>query len=189
MEIEFKTGKKDYFFCSMYYMRRYFGLREIILLSVLLTVGSLLYVWFKNIFILVLFGITVLLLVLTLSLFVYTALSGYKIDVKRKNVETILLNLGESAVKAESLNPLGQPVRSEEFGYEKLEKVVIRKKKVYIYATVAVFFYLSTAEMGADKTAELSSLLHSKLPEEKFKFKKTMRMFPKKKKTDTTKDA
>ena len=45
MDFTIKTDKNDYFKCSMYYMRRYFGLRETLLLAFLLLAGVLLYVF------------------------------------------------------------------------------------------------------------------------------------------------
>ena len=43
MNVEMNADKNLYFKCSMYYMRKYFGLREIILLSLLLAIGLALF--------------------------------------------------------------------------------------------------------------------------------------------------
>ena len=177
-----KTDKNAYIACSMYYMRRYFGLREILLIGILLILGILLYAFTKWIFILILFGVTIALLLFVLMLFIWTAFSGYKVDVRLKNIKNIRLDFGENILKATSENMMGQAVMEEEFKYEKLEKVVIRRNYIYIYAMVSVFFYISKAEIGIRESAELDAFLHEKLSAEKFKFKKTVRMFPKKKK-------
>ena len=54
MNVEMNADKNLYFKCSMYYMRKYFGLREIILLSLLLAIGLALFIAWGVFFILIL---------------------------------------------------------------------------------------------------------------------------------------
>jgi len=161
-------------------MRRYFGLREIILFTILAGLAIGLYILSEIIFILVLFFIAIGLLFLTLFMFVWTALSGYKVDVLRKNIAKIILTFGEGALKAESVDTSGVTVRTEEFAYARLEKIAVRMNRIYIYAAVSVFFYVLASDVGAQSLADLETFLRGKLPEDKFKFKKTVRRYPKK---------
>ena len=86
MEIIVNTDKKEYFKCSMYYMRRYFGLREIILLSILLIIGVALFVFAGQVFMLILFAVSVFIILLALTLFLITSVTGYKVDMEKKGV-------------------------------------------------------------------------------------------------------
>ena len=64
MTVYVTADKKDYFNCSMYYMRRFFGLREILILAILVIVGLVLFFAMAQTFILILFGVCVVLILI-----------------------------------------------------------------------------------------------------------------------------
>lgn len=182
MEITVKTDKKDYFWCSMYLMKKYFGVREAVLLCLLFVAGLLLYVLNNYILIFILFGITCALLLFTFVLFLWTSISGYKVDVLRKNIAFVKLKFDKESFTATRLNAGGEFVFSETHFYEKLENVVIRKHKIYIYAAVAVFYYINKNELKGEEYTQLIAFLREAVPAQKFTFRKRIRTFPKKKK-------
>lgn len=182
MEITIKTDKKDYFLCSMFLMKKYFGLREIILLSILFVAGLFLYLFNGYILIFILFGITCALLVFTVILFLWTSISGYKVDVIKKNVGFIKLDFQDKVMVATSLTRTGDFVFSETHYYDKLENVVVKKHKIYIYAGVAIFYYINKNELKLNEGEELQTLLKSAVPPEKFNFRKRIRTYPKRQK-------
>lgn len=184
MEILVNTNKQEYFKCSMYLMRKYFGLREIILLFILMIAAVILYVFSNNILIFVLFGITCALLFFTFLLFLWTSISGYKVDIEKKKIAKIKLLFEDNMLIATSCGKGGEPIFSETHYYEKLENVVIKKNFIYIYAGVAVFYYINKKELSEDKWAELNQNLASGIPPEKFRFRKRIRTYPKRTKTD-----
>ncbi len=182
MDFTVKCNKKDYFKCSMYYMRRYFGLRECILLAILLTAGILLQVFADMMLVLIFFGVTMLVVLVTAVLFVWTSISGYKLELEKQGIAYHKIHFDEDSLTAVYLNAGGEQIATEKFDYSQIEAVVIRKKFIYIYAGVAIFYYLKKEEIGEEKLTDLAAYLRTNVPKEKFKFKTVKRIYPKKKK-------
>ena len=182
MDFTVKCNKKDYFKCSMYYMRRYFGLRECILLAILLTAGILLQVFADMTLVLIFFGVTMLVVLVTAVLFVWTSVSGYKLELEKQGIAYHKIHFDEDSLTAVYLNAGGEQIATEKSDYSQIEAVVIRKKFIYIYAGVAIFYYLKKEEIGEEKLTDLAAYLRTNVPKEKFKFKTVKRIYPKKKK-------
>lgn len=182
MDLKIKTDKKDYFKCSMYYMRRYFGLREIILMSILFIAGMLLYFLADLILILIFFGLTCAVLLLTVVLFVWTSLAGCKHDLEKIGVAAQKLHFEENAVNVEFYDKGGELIVCENYEYSKIEAVVIKKRFIYIYAAIAIFFYIKRDKIGDKDFEALGEYLRENVPKEKFKFKTVKRIYPKKQK-------
>ncbi len=177
------ADKKAYFKCSMYYMRKYFGLREIILLSILLGIGLALLFTSGTFFILILFGVCVLIIGFAFVLFLWTAISGYKVDYEKLGIEKKVLRFGEESFEAISLDKYGKELYKETHFYDKLDKISIRKNVIYIYAQVSVFYYITPESLSDSERKEFVDLLHERVrSEDTFKIKKTYRIYPKKKK-------
>lgn len=182
MDITVKCNKKDHFNCSMYFMKRYFGLREIILMALLLIAGVLLYVFSDTIIILVFFGITVFVLLLTIVLFVWTSLAGCKHDLVKQGIAWQKIHFGQNEMTVVYLDAGGEQLFTEKHEYSKIEAVVIKKNFIYIYAGVAIFFYIKKSETEGEEFLALCNHLRTFVPAEKFKFKTVKRIYPKKKK-------
>ncbi len=182
------TNKDDYFKCSMYYMRRYFGLREIIVLSVLLIAGLVLFFVMGNAFILILFGISVLLILIALVLFILTSSGGYKVDMEKKGIVKQKLEFNEDALVVTNIDYNGNPVFIETHPYDRIEKISVGKKRIYIYAQVSVFYYIWAKNYEPEVCEQISSFLKKILPAEKFKIRKRYRGLPKKKKLTLEED-
>lgn len=182
MDITINSNKRDYFRCSMYYMRRYFGLREIILLSILLAVGVFLQVFADMFLILIFFGVTLLVVLVTAILFVWTSVAGYKLELDKQGIAVQKIHFDEGCFTAVYLNKVGEQVATEKHDYAKIEAIAAKKDFIYIYAGVAIFYYFTRKELGDERFAELGAYLHNNVPAEKFKFKTVKRIYPKKKK-------
>ena len=182
MEIIVNTDKKEYFKCSMYYMRRYFGLREIILLSILLIIGVALFVFAGQMFMLILFAVSVFIILLALTLFLITSVTGYKVDMEKKGIAKQKLEFKEDALLVTNMDKSGTPIFIETHYYDKLDKISIKKKRIYIYAQVSVFYYISADKIDAETREALVDFLQSHVREDAFRIKKTHRALPKRKK-------
>ncbi len=185
MKVEINADKKRYFQCSMYYMRRYFGLREIILLTLLLGIGLALFFLSggTQIIMLILFGVSVAIILFAFVLFLWTSTSGYKVDFEMKGIAHQVLEFDEDALHVTNYDKGGKPVFMETHLYNKIDKIAIRKDVIYIYAQVSVFYYITADSLDATQRTELIELLHRHIDDESvFKIKKTYRVFPKKKK-------
>lgn len=177
-----KLDKKKYFNCSMYYLKRFAGIREILLMTALLIMGLWLYLAYDLIFVLIIFGITVVLLIVAIVLFLVTGILGYKHDFSSQQIEYQTLEFFENKLIATSQKMGGEPLYSEEHLYEKIDKIAIKRGKIYIYAGVAVFYYIYPESIKNGTISELASFLKEHLDEGKFKIKSTIRRYPKKKK-------
>ncbi len=167
----------------MFYMRKLFGIREIILLVLLLGIGLTLALMGAGYFILILFGVSVLIIGFAFVLFLITSKQGYKVDFEKQGVEAQKLEFRETCLFVGNLNKAGEPVFTETHPYEKLEKIAIRKDVIYIYAQVSVFYYIPADALSTEDREKLVALLHEKVKDtSKFRMKKTYRIFPKKQK-------
>lgn len=182
-EIMINADKKEYFSCSMYYMRRYLGLREIILLAVLLGLGLGLFFLLNNVFVLILFAVSILIILIATALFLFTARGGYKLDVEKHGIYKQKLEFTEDAILATNYDKSGAPVFIETHPYEKIEAVSVKPKRIYIYAQVSVFYYVFAKHYDAETCEKLADALRKNLKPEAFKFKRRMRRYPKKPKT------
>jgi hypothetical protein len=182
MQITIVPDKKSYFRCSMYYMRKYFGLREIILLALLLAVGIFMYVYGKQIAMLILFAVACLIILLAFVLFIVTSIGGYKVDIEKKGITKQVLDFGENEITVTNIGEKGNPIFRETHTYEKLDKIAVRKKFIYIYALVSVFYYVDAAKYDIGTRQALVDFLTSHVSGDKFKMKKTYRALPKRQK-------
>ena len=183
MNVEMNADKNLYFKCSMYYMRKYFGLREIILLSLLLAIGLALFIAWGVFFILILFGVCVLVIGIAFALFLWTSISGYKVDYERLGITKKVLHFGEDSIEVLSLDKYGKELYKETHFYDKLDKIAVKKDVIYIYAQVSVFYYITAESLSDEDRKKLVELLHEKIQsQDTFKIKKTYRIYPKKKK-------
>ena len=183
MNVEMNADKKSYFNCSMYYMRKYFGLREIILLSILLGIGLALYLTAGVFFILILFGVCLLVIGIAFILFVWTSVSGFKVDFERLGIVKKVIKFGEESIEVISIDKYGKQLYKETHFYDKIDKVAIKKDVIYIYAQVSVFYYITADSLSDEDRKKLVDILHEKIQsQDTFKIKKTYRIYPKKKK-------
>ena len=176
------ADRKEYFKCSMYYMRKYFGVREIILLSVLFAIGLALTLAFGFFYVLILFGVSVFIMLIAVVLFVVTSRGGYTLDVLKRGIKRQKLEFNEDALLVTNMDENGQPVFVETHYYDKIDKVSIEPKRIYIYAQVSVFYYIFAKHYDVETREQLVDFLKSHLNEEVMKMKKTYRIYPKKKK-------
>ncbi|NLL56378.1 MAG: hypothetical protein GX242_04090 [Clostridiales bacterium] len=177
-----KLDKKTYFRCSMYYLKRFLGLREIILVTLLFAVSVWLYAAYDIFIALIFFGVTAALIIIAVALFLITGILGYKHDYEKMQTEFHKLDFLQDRLVVTSLDKAGEPIFSEDFPYQKIEKIALRKNEIFIYAAVAINYYVTQESMKENTLDELKEWLMEKASPDKFKIKKTVRRFPKKKK-------
>ncbi|HHT83145.1 MAG: hypothetical protein ACOYEC_02695 [Christensenellales bacterium] len=173
-----KINKKDYFACSMYYIKKYISAREIILLLLLLAAGLALFISFDNIIILVMFAVILALMGFAVILFVVTALAGFKTDYQKYDITEQLLTFDQKELTIESINSKGQTSFIERLEYRNIDKVALRKDRIYLYGGVALPFYIFPAAMKQGSYEDLRLFLIDNIEPSKFKMKTKMRYFP-----------
>lgn len=175
---EININNKDYFNCSMFYIRKYISAKEIILLGVLLTAALLFWFTLENILIFYMFLVTVLLIALSALLFVITALAGYKTDYVKRGVTKHILSFNEWGFVVDSFNARGDKTFSERINFKNVDKAAFRKDRIYIYAGVAAPYYILSSAMLEGDYEELKTFLMNNLDRYKFKMKTKVRQFP-----------
>lgn len=182
MNITIKANQSKYFKCSMYYLRRYFGLREIIVLGLLLGISITLYLVSDFYIMFILFGICVFLIIVAAILFLITSKAGYKVDVAKYDITEYNLDFREFELVVTSYDSNGKAIYEETHPYDRLDRISIKPNRIYIYALVSVFYYITLDDVTPEKMNELVEFLNEKIPVEKFKFKGRYRKYPKKQK-------
>ncbi len=177
-KVNILVNKKDYFSCSMFYIRKYISAREFVLLGVLFAIALLFWITLDNILILVMFGIILLLMFLAVLLFVFTALAGYKSDFTKHGIVKQSLIFSEWGFTINSIDDSEQIVFSEKIEYIDVDKIALRKDRIYLYGGVALPFYIFPESVVEGDYNELRLFLIGHLDKSKFKMKSKVRQFP-----------
>lgn len=162
----------------MFYIRKYLSAKELILLGVLLVAALLFWFSFENMLILIMFAVVLLLIGLAVLLFVFTAIAGYKTDYVKFKITRQLLVFNEWGFSVDSFNDKDEKLYSEKIEYQNVDKVALRKDRVYIYGGVALPFYIFPSSIIEGNYEEFRLFLISHLDKSKFKMKSKLRYFP-----------
>ncbi len=128
----------------------------------------------------ILFGICIVLILIALLLFLITSKSGYKVDVEKYDIKEYNLDFREFELVVTSYDSKGKAIYEETHPYDRLDRIAIKPNFIYIYALVSVFYYISPEDFAEGESDKFVAFLQEHIPVEKFKFKKTIRRYPKK---------
>lgn len=181
-QVKVNIEKKDYMGCNLYYLKRYVGVREIVLMIFLCILGIGMYLWLNTLWALILTAVTVVLVAAVLLFYWGTSLAGYKMEFEKRKAlywqmtfqkEDFLVETFESAEPENKCYPEKRPLVD-------LERVAIKKDRVYLYVNSAVMFYVRyDSEFIEGNFVEFAEYLKDTLPPEKFRMKgKRFKMFP-----------
>lgn len=175
---EVDINKKDYLWCSMFYIRKYLSLRELILLGVLLFAGLLFWFTLENILILIMFLVVLVLMGFAVVLFITTAIAGYASDYAKRGIVKHIFTFDKQGFDCESIDKNGERVFKERIDFKNVEKAALRKDRVYIYAGVAMPFYFFPEHITQGDYQEFRLFLIDHIDKSKFKMKTKFRSFP-----------
>ena len=94
---------KDYNACTRYYLRKYLGVKEYILLALLLIGGLVLYFAFQQLLILILCGVTVLIMSGAIVVYIAFARKGYTEEFVKRNTHEWKFTFYEEEFSVETL--------------------------------------------------------------------------------------
>lgn len=175
---EINVTKKDYVRCSLFYIRKYISLRELVLLAVLFAAALVFLVLFESILVFIMFLVTLLLMGLSVLLFVVTAYAGYNTEYKKRQVEKHFLIFNDKGFTADSYNDKNEKVFTENFTFNGIDKVAFRKDRIYIYGGVATHFYILPEAMVDGTYEDFQRFITERVDESKFRMKTKYRQFP-----------
>lgn len=177
-EIKQKVDKKEFIKCNTYFLRKFFGLKETIMLLLLLMAGLILFLVYSNALMLIMFVIVCLSILLALAFYFVTVNKGWKLEFEKAGIkEQILLFKGE-ILRVTSLNDLGETVNEDEYEIKNVDKVAFRKGKIYYFQGVATMFYIYPDAFLQGDYEKLREKLATTLDINKFKMKTRRKTFP-----------
>lgn len=137
---DLKVNKKNFMDCNTYFLRRYFGIKEGILIALLLVAGLVMQLFFGTIMILVVGIVAIILMLASILFFIVTSAQTYKYEFEKRAVSHQSLTFLDE--KFEIVTYEGEKSYKDIFEYKKIDRIAIKKDVVYIYATVALNYYI-----------------------------------------------
>lgn len=108
----FKTqttlDRKDYFKMNVYYLRRFFGVREGILVALLLVGGFVLLFAFDQWIVAMLAGIAILIMIAAMIAYLVLADKGYREEYEKRHTEKINISFNEEDFTVEVMEERGE---------------------------------------------------------------------------------
>lgn len=173
---EIKISKKDFISCNMYYLRKYIGLKEILMVVFLFIAGLVLFFTTANLLILILCGVTVLLVAGSILFYVGTANAGYKMEYSKRGVTKIAITFTETGFIVETFER--DSLYTEKKLYTELEKLAVLKDRVYLYVGAAVMYYVKYDSFTEGNFIEFCDFIKEKVEPAKMKMKTKRKQFP-----------
>ncbi len=172
--------RKDYIDMSIYYLRRYIGLRQIILLLSLVAIGLIMMFWTGSLTILILGGCSIGLLGIAVAIYVGASIAGYKLEFADRKASHWMIEFETSGFTVDTYEKDGSTKFTEKCSYEKIEKVAIRKDRVYLYIGSAVMFVIKYDSFISGNFIEFVDFIKAQVDSTKLKMRhgKKIKQFP-----------
>lgn len=166
---------KDYNACTLYYLKKFVGVKEYILVGFLLIGGLVLFFAFNQWLILALCGVTVLLMAAAIVVYIALARKGYREEFVKRNTHEWKFTFFDEEFTVETLEENGEKPYTEKFSYDRVERVALRKDRVYIYCGAALAYYIRYDNMTAGTFIDFCEFVKKKIEPAKFKMKEGRR--------------
>ena len=175
----FKTqttlDRKDYFKMNVYYLRRFFGVREGILVALLLVGGFVLLFAFDQWIIAMLAGIAILIMIAAMIAYLALSDKGYREEYEKRHTEKINVSFDEEDFTVEVMEERGERSYSERRGYDAVEKIALLKDRLYLFLGAGVAYYVKYDDLTEGDFGNLCEFLRSKVHPMAFKMRASRR--------------
>jgi hypothetical protein len=136
---EVEINRKDFLLANANYLKKYIGLREYILLALLL--GASIFLVFAQIYwVFILFGVTVFIILFCLGLFMVVANKGYTVEFEKRRATKWEINFFGDTFSVKQFE--GDKEYNENYKYTEIEKLLVRRAVVYVYCGTATAYYI-----------------------------------------------
>lgn len=173
-----KVDKKEYMKLSMVNLKRFLGVKELVLYLVLLGAALGLFFGFRIWLFLLLFAIVNLLVVIAVGVFVGTSLTGYKYEFVKTGVQQQKFTVNEEDIIVENINADGITVFEEKHEKSKIDKLHLTKDRIFIFRSTAIYYYIRQEDVEDGRFYELQDFLKTTYPPVKFKLRKKIKQYP-----------
>ncbi|MDR0752256.1 MAG: hypothetical protein LBF12_06740 [Christensenellaceae bacterium] len=174
---EVKIKKSEWVACNMYYLKKYIGIRESLLLLFLFIAGIVLGIIAQNLFVLIMCGVTVLLAIVCIAIYYITGLSGYKQEFEKRGAIKWNISFNELGITADVYEEDGATKYTDKKLYEELDRVALLKDRVYIYFNAALMFYIKHSDFVEGNFIEFCDFLKERVDAKKFKMKAKFKFY------------
>ncbi len=172
------VSKKLYMATNLYYLRRFFGIRELIAIILLAAAAVATWITLYNPIFFAFFGVITVLIAIATGVLIWTASSGFKKEFVERGVTVQKLTFDNVKIKVESFAG-DNIVSGEEFLLTRVDKIALRKDIIYIYPMTAVCFYVTPESIEGGTFEEFRQYLGRNFPETTFKLRKKSKQYPK----------
>ena len=166
-----QINAKDYMACNSYYLRKYVGIKELILVLFLLVGALVLYFAFDQLVIMIFAAITIVIMAAAIGVYLVIAKKNYTEEFEKRNTLTWDFNFHEDGFDITINEEHGEKAYIEKRSYDQVEKVAILKDRVYIYAGPASMYYVKYDAMTEGNFIEFCDFVKEKIDPYKFKMK------------------
>lgn len=167
--VNLKIDKKDFMSCNIYYLRKYFGVKEIVLISLLLIAGIVLNIYFGNSLMMIAAAVAFFLIGGSMVFYLVTSQQTFKFEfVRRGTTHQEIIFLDD---KFEITTFEREKTYKDMFYYNKIDRIAIKNDVVYIYATTALNYYIKRDSFSEGKFDEFCIFIREKVNPMVFKMK------------------
>ena len=139
-KVKIDINRKDYLKANASYLRKFIGFREYIMLALLLIAG--IFLGIAEIFWpLYLFAVVVSLIIILLALFMFVANKGYTAEFQKRGATTMNVTFFEDNYEVNQSEK--DKDYTETYKYTEIDKILIKRSKVYIYGSGGTFLYIN----------------------------------------------
>ncbi len=163
--------EKDYLACSRYYLRKYIGVKELILVLALIVGAFVAYFAFNQIVIAILAVVTILLMGAAVVVYLVVSKKNYTEEFVKRNTKKWELAFHEDGFDITVFEQDGADAYTEKRSYDQVEKVALKKDRVYVYAGAASMYYVKFDSMTEGNFIEFCEFAKTKIDPYKFKMK------------------
>lgn len=167
-----EINKNDYLRINQYYLKKYLGIKEIILLFVLLVLGLVLFFLTRQKFILIMTIVTFALVLIFVLIYFVSGSRLYKAEFLNRDVKKLSFRFNKDKFEIDVFEKVVDEKYTEVFVYQNIEKCAILKDRVYIYLGAASMYYIKANDFTEGNFIEFCDFLKKQLPEHKFKMKR-----------------
>lgn len=175
---QIKINKKDYLKCNLYYLKKYIGIKEIILSVFLFIAGAVLCFLFKNLFILIMCGVTLVLMGGALLFYIGTSNAGYKMEFEKRGATKWEISFDTEGFTVDTYERGGEDMFTEKRLFSQVDRIAILKDRVYIFANSAVMYYIKYNDFTEGNFIEFCEYIKTVADPSKFKMKAKRKQFP-----------
>ena len=115
---------------NVYYLRRFFGVKEGVLVALLIIGGLVLFFAFRQWLILLLAGITVVIMAGAVAVYLGISKKTFREEYVKRHTEEIAATFDETEFSVEIREERGERSYTEKRGYDAIEKIALLKERI-----------------------------------------------------------